>query len=289
MYIKGGKSKRTGGFSTNQCAHHRKNFDEGCFDLEALKYIAQNYNLKHPNEAPISLNLKHKDLWNNINDRMTRYCALGNELCWMTQVEKDGGMRKQLELEYFRPEPPKGGKRAWLSNFDILRVMKQFEKRPENKDFRFVGVFPIDFKEVSSELSRMCFGEYFINRKLKRIGMVFNTDPSHKGGKHWFCMFVDNTPKKFQIEFFDSTGREPMKEIKDLIDQAVKFAFTELGKESEIKINKKVHQVGDNACGVYVLNYITSRLNGKSFEDITENVIRDGEMNKLREYFFRMG
>lgn len=151
-----------------------------------------------------------------------------------------------------------------------------------------MGVFPIDFAEIGKELSRICFTEYFINRKKKRLGMVFNTDPSNKGGKHWFCMFIDNTGKKFRIEFFDSTGKGPSKEIQELINQAVKFAFTELNKESEIKINKKVHQIGNNACGVYALNYITSRLDGKSFEQITENIVRDGEMNKLREHFFRI-
>lgn len=114
-----------GGKKEAQCAHHRKSFDFGCFDLDALKHIAQNYNLKHPNEAPIPLNLKREDLWSNINDRMTRYCALGNELCWLNYTERNGGMRKTLTQEYFRPEPPKGGKRAWLSNFDIQRVMKQ--------------------------------------------------------------------------------------------------------------------------------------------------------------------
>ena len=60
-----------------------------------------------------------------------------------------------------------------------------------------------------------------------------------------------------------------------------------LGLRLEKKINTIEHQKKDSECGVYSLNYIISRLHGRTFEDITENIVRDNIMNSNRQKYFR--
>lgn len=55
----------------------------------------------------------------------------------------------------------------------------------------------------------------------------------------------------------------------------------------EVKFNDVQHQRKNSECGVYSVNFIVERLNGKSFEDIVNNIVPDEEMNKKRKVYFR--
>jgi Ulp1 protease family, C-terminal catalytic domain len=244
-----------------------------CFDNEMLVRIAQMCNDKFGTN--ININNKGKKLWKAINDTMIkqRLCNDYDEVCWSTTF-------KLPNDEHFKPERPKG-KHTWLNTSDINRVMEQYEKK--YKDFVFIGAIPRDFFMILDEFSKR--GMDKLSKKAKRIGMIFNTDKHDQSGSHWLAVFIDLNTKS--IEYFDSTGRKPVKDIDEFIKQVVINAYMNLGIELKKKINKKEHQLQDSECGVYSLYYIIQRLKGRTFENITNNIIRDKEMNKCRETFFR--
>ena len=88
------------------------------------------------------------------------------------------------------------------------------------------------------------------------------------------------------MEFFDSTGDPPSKEILILFDRLRQKCKDDLDKNIKININIKEHQRGNNKRSL-CFNYIIRRVLGDSFEDITNNIIRDRAMNNNRNVYFR--
>jgi len=244
-----------------------------CFDYDTLVQLARMCNDKY--NVKINTNNKGKKLWKAINDVMIEQSSCNNydEVCWTTTLN----IPKE---EHFKPERPKG-KYTWLNTSDINRVMEQYEKK--YKDFVFIGAIPRDFFIILDEFGKR--GMDKLSKKAKKIGIIFNTDKHDQSGSHWLAVFIDLNAKT--IEHFDSTGRKPIKDIDDFIKQLVINAYMNLGIELKKKINRKSHQLQDSECGVYSLYYLIQRLKGRTFEDITSNVIRDKEMNKCRNTFFR--
>lgn len=127
---------------------------------------------------------------------------------------------------------------------------------------------------------------------INKLGIVFNLDPHWKGGSHWVCMYCE-FPNS--IEYFDSYGKnndndgKPPKEIQTFINRLFKQVDKSGGGENNkiIKYNTNRHQFANSECGVYCLNYIIERLNGRTFEDITGSITKDDEMNKNRKIYFR--
>ena len=84
-------------------------------------------------------------------------------------------------------------------------------------EFYFYGAVPIDFHKCSvSDLCSFNMKKHLKKGKTK-IGIVFNTDPSNKDGKHWISMYIDlighNLDSNPGIYYFDSFGRKPPEEI----------------------------------------------------------------------------
>ena len=52
------------------------------------------------------------------------------------------------------------------------------------------------------------------------------------------------------------------------------------------KVNKIRHQFKNSECGVYCINFIVSMLEGDTFENYTNNIVKDIDMNKKRELYF---
>ena len=88
----------------------------------------------------------------------------------------------------------------WLSSVDIVKVMKQWEKK---KKILFLGPPPVDYDEKL--LYNECvwktdvnFLEQTLIKKGKRlIYIVFNTDPHTGDGEHWICVFIHVQKSKF--------------------------------------------------------------------------------------------
>ena len=57
--------------------------------------------------------------------------------------------------------------------------------------------------------------------------------------------------------------------------------------EFNIRYNDIQHQFDNTECGVYSINFILNMAEGRSFDDVINNVKKDKEMNENRKIFFR--
>jgi len=204
-------------------------------------------------------------LWQILNDRFVQ-CQ--KEDCWLNEI-KDAELKKRIDRYIFAPDKPYEWKRnpnEWLSNFDILNVLEQYEQTYPS--FEFIGPTPIDFDAVvsgrciESNLCKFQLSEQ-IKKGKKHIGIIFNLSPHTSSGSHWVSLFID--VKERTIFYFDSAGDSIPKEIKKLVDN-IQLQVHEIngGKYAFHQNNPKIHQRGNTECGVYSLFFIITMLTGKS-------------------------
>jgi hypothetical protein len=215
--------------------------------------------------------------------------------------EKDpvNKFEQTLAEVYFKIPIPKG-KYEWLSNFDIDKVMTQYERR--HPHFAYLVTAPMDFQTVKAvdfyeEASKINMKEY-IAKGINTIGIVLNLDHYGQPGSHWVCCFIDLRTPEFirntnseawnifykdkspsqiknmtcpSLEFFDSVGSRPPPEISKFFDriqsQVPNIKFTR-------KIGNTPHQKKNSECGNYCLLYIISRLRGVPFETFNDRRFR---------------
>ena len=257
--------------SKESCAPNADWNGYSCFSKDSLVKLAESCNKQF--NTNINLNLEHKELYQNLKENLKDKCS--KETCWSNILNQ-----KNIESVSHKPMRPKGNE--WLSNFDIEDVLKQYESK--YSDFKFISVSPIDFDNIKDKTHQFCPKTQYSFDKTK-FGFVFNTDPHYKSGEHWICSFIDLNSKT--IEFFDSTSDKPPKQVLIFFDRIKKKCKEDLNLNMQIKINSKSHQLEDNECGVYCLNYIIRRILGDSFEKITGDIKRDKDMYKNRDVYFR--
>jgi len=200
-------------------------------------------------------------------------------------------LSKALTDFTFAPKSPKEWKKKpneWLTSVDILKVMKQFEKK--NPDFEFIGPSPIDYdKHISygecvwEELCKFNL-ENYIKRRITKIGVVFNTDPHDQEGSHWVALFINI--KRRGIYYFDSYGERISKFINRFAKKVTKQG-QRLGIEFEFIKNKIRHQYKTSECGMYCIYFIIEMMKDKqTFQEFTQTLIPDDKMLKLRRQLF---
>jgi hypothetical protein len=119
---------------------------------------------------------------------------------------------------------------------------------------------------------------------------------------------------KYQIYFFDSVGKRPGSRIRNFINKIIKYMYHkiygqklkindviklrdsgnlkdhELAKnleKIEVKFNQNQHQFKDTECGVYSIYFILELLNGRNFNELSKNIVKDEQMNSFRGKYFR--
>ena len=258
-----------------------------CYNSDSLIKLRDLWNGRHP-DLLIESN-DDIEIWKSLKKYMSDVCK--TEKCWLKQNFASNKLTDELKNYTFVPDTPnkwKENKNEWLNSLDIERVMKQYEKKHNN--FDFLGPSPIDFnKKISDntcvweELCNFDLKENFLKNKTK-IGIIFNTDPHYLGGSHWISMFIDIN-KRF-ILFFDSTGDDVPKEIKQFIKK-IKKQSNDIGIKFKVYINKKKHQRGNSECGMYSLHTIIGLLDNEHDVKFFLNYdIPDKNMEKLRQVYF---
>jgi len=241
-----------------------------CFTEDTLQKIRRAFNKSH-HEDPIPV-LGGRNLWTEINMRMSK-CS--KEDCWLNTIE-DEGIRKQIDMMSFAPDQPKEWRknpRDWLSNFDILAVLEQYEKT--FPVFKFIGPTPIDFDHKLSGSScvwqEMCdFSvKKYLHSGVHKIGIVLNLDPHDKDGSHWVAMFIDLADKF--IIYFDSNGIEPPKEV-DVFAKRIRKQAKDLGLRIKYYENEYEHQMRNGECGMYALYFIITLLTGRTPNQVFKSV-----------------
>lgn len=205
-----------------------------------------------------------------------------------------------------RPLGPKN-KIKWLSSSDINQIMYQYTFK--YFDYKFFGALPLDFENIEMPISYditqflNTITNLYKDNKYK-LSYVINLDKHYQSGSHWVALYINLKDK--QIYFFDSYGFEPKKEIIKLMSyyyfwmsrmnnnkcklEIIKFnesGVCENNDNIDIKYNNIRHQYKHSECGVYSINLILRLLKGESFNDITQNITKDDDVNKCRKEYFR--
>ena len=271
-----------------------KTVSNTCYSKEQLITLIKKYNRGKPHSEQIipQGNESPENLWYLIDQKMGNVCK--TEWCWLNQM----GLTEQ-EDQIFLPPAPKGGEKGWLSTLDIERVLLQYMRI--HKNFLGLGPVAIDFcSEVGNTVCNMDIKKIRALGKTK-IGIVFNTDPISKPGQHWICMYIDlssRNPNEWSINYFDSYGMAPLPDavralVEKLQAQNKKYNNAEFRLEMNCKdvsgiCTRSVRQQKKNTeCGMYCINFIVSRLTGKTWDYMVSNIQTDEMILQKRPMFFR--
>ena len=279
----------------NFCSHGRKSDINGvktCYNKFELLLVAEEIERIHGTVLNFKRDSNIVQLWKDIAAYMKKKYNCLDELCWVETLKlekvEETAFKPKLPNEWLECNkefaPDNNCMKSWLSNLEIDNVLKQFEYNVNS--FDYLGSVPIDFANFSDKkINQLNIKNNLENGKMK-IGMVFNTDPSTRGGQHWICAFIDLESK--EINFFDSYGSNGVypQEIETLLTKIQQDALKN-GIELTIKKNTVRHQYKNSECGVYCIKFIADRLS-KSFESLTKVPIVDDVVNTERwNRFFR--
>ena len=272
------------------CSRAIKKNGQTCYSNKALEDMKRIWNMRRPDMKITGSN--PTEIWKALRERMSNTCS--TERCWIRHKIISSGLDEETLQYTFAPEAPKSWSQnptEWLTNYDIEKVMYQYEHHYPS--FLFIGPTPIDFdtrkdhgKCVWDELCMFDLS-YHIRRGKNKIGIVFNTDPHDKDGEHWISVFIDASSKSPFVFFFDSAGDPPPKEVK-LLSERILSQARDIGLNMKYYENHPFeHQKGDTECGVYSIYMISEVLIGrKKPMDFKKRVVSDIEMQKLRDKLF---
>jgi Ulp1 family protease len=270
-----------------------------CYTPKILFMIRDAYNKDHAKQEDKIVETDPTKLWKILN---TRFVQCQKEDCWLNEI-KDANLKKRIDRYIFAPDKPyewKSNPNEWLSNFDIMNVLEQYEIT--YKQFEFIGPTPIDFDKVISgkcvynELCRFQLSEQIKKGKTK-IGVIFNLSPHTSGGSHWVSLFIDVQHR--MIFYFDSAGESIPKEIDDFVKRVQTQVMEHHKHEYTFYENHpKTHQMGNTECGVYSLFFIITMLTSRSrfkkglmsmkqkIQLFKEHTIKDEYIEKYRNVYF---
>lgn len=263
-----------------------------CYSHNELKLLAKEFNKKSPKK------ITGKNKQELVQKLLTAYEDIcdKHQFCWIKQTLTNPNNVAKLEKS-FRPQKPiswNKNRYTWLNTYDILYVLKQYEEL--YKDFAFLGVYSIDF--ASKDNFGNCIGDIMCDFDIRRhlnnktsFGVVFNTDPSYKGGQHWISLFCNFNPKKknYGIYFYDSVASPAPREVKAFMTKIEDQVKTlNIKKKFEKKENKIQKQFDNYDCGMFSIVFITQCLKNKyTYDYICKNMHRDEKVNKLRDVLYR--
>lgn len=248
-----------------------------CYTKESMLIIRNEYNKSHSDKIKTS---NPKRIYDALRKRLT-HCE--KEDCWIEEI-KDPRIRNQLDRILFAPDSPAEWKRnniAWLSNYDIRDVLRQYEiAYPE---FALLGPTPINYdtvlddgKCVWQDLCRLSLKDLLARKKTK-LGTVFNLDKHDQPGSHWVSLFVDNDEHK--IIYYDSAVNDCPKEVDRLIDEICKQ-----GSELDVPIHYDVikntykHQTTNTECGMFSIFFIVTMITGKMHKQVGSVIEGGGDI-----------
>ena len=266
-----------------------------CFTKDIIDKIKYHYNIN----AGKKITVKKPQ---TIMAHIKKYTKCNDEQCWLKLLPRH--LHDNIMNYLYRPRYPKewnNNKNEWLSNFDILAVIKQYEESYPH--FKFIGPTFIDFdtkiyndKCVENQLCNLDIDTYRKTKQTK-IGIIFNLDKHNQSGSHWVSLFID-LEHNF-IFYFNSTGEETPPEINALVKRIIKQS-RENGIHMDYKFNYLEHQLEDTECGMYSLFFIISMLTDTVGGDVNQPLIQvkdkinfftktripDKDMENLRDKYY---
>jgi len=274
----GQKTNRKRTFKKMNCSPETKNktpLDHTCFTKNALEILKKSYNKRNHDspEKQITENDPAK-IWEQMQEKIPE-CE--KETCWLNQIPDDS-LKMKMKEHFFAPFQPSEWKQnpvAWLSNYDILDVLEQYEKA--HSTFLFLGPTPIDFDDPISNVfsnKKKCVWEELCqlsiqkeyNKGKRQIGIIFNLDKHDEPGSHWVSMYInlENNPHPF-IFYFDSTSAKIPDKITTLKNRIQKQWLEMPENKGHRKLNfyqnlNTNHQKQNTECGMYSLFFLITML-----------------------------
>lgn len=273
---------RSSPFKKLNCHPKNKTKKFTCYEDNELIMIKDAWNQLYPNNKIYSTQLV--DIWNEL---VIKFTSCIDEKCWADTLK--------LYTNSFAPNAPKDWlTNTWLSNDDIISVLKQYKEVYSN--FDYLGPSTLDFDTMNSERCHnlLCktndkIFKLNIAEKLKKginkIGISINFVKLGGYGEHWVTLFVD-LEKKY-IFYFDSCGEKIPIQIKRLIDR-ITTQCESIGMKMDLHDNVNIrHQMTKTECGMYSLYCIISLLEGKHTPQYFKtHKIPDKDVERYRRIYF---
>jgi hypothetical protein len=259
-----------------------------CFSAGQIEILKNSWNELNPDDK--INDTVSKDIWNGLYEKNKSSC--NKESCWISKLIHTPELQKEMR-DAFAPLAPKEWEKnpnMWITNFDINRVMAQYEKAYHC--FSFLEPAPIDYDFIEDgeciepELCNFKIGNY-IKKGKKKIGIIFNTDVHSGTGEHWVSLFI-NIPKS-KIFYFDSVGDAIPSQIKKFVDKVVdQGAQLNDPIHFEFDQNHPVeHQTKNTECGIYSMYFIVYMLKDEITGDyLKTHILSDKYMEKFRKVLF---
>lgn len=258
------------------------------------------------------------DLYEQLRERLGPDDYTWLELPW---VKKARSVYAALE-DAFRPKLPASWSRnahQWLNTDDIDRVMQQYQSK--FADFRFLGVFPIDFD------SRTFFGNCIANEMCKldlrdlraegvrHFGAVLNLDRHDQRGSHWVAVYgnLDADALNYGMHYYDSVGRpgppevsafmsrmaEQMDAMNNMVVEEQRAKAAGGGRRrppaghrrpraAAQTYNRVRRQFKNTECGIFAMYYLVCCMTeAVAVSDIWRAMTSDDIIHSLRYVFYR--
>ena len=282
-------------------AKSKNSIKGSCFTDGNLVDLKNTFNRKHPEDS-----IQTEDpvqIWTELAEKTREEYQCNKESCWVNHLADSTNKTKLKSLLFAPPQPSEWKKNpiTWLSNFDILHVLKQYEQT--YPQFFFIGPSPIDYnyKEYGGRCVCPNLCQFDLQKQYsagkRKIGVIFNLDPHHKSGSHWVSLFID-LEDQF-VFYFDSTS-DPIPKLINGFATNVIHQGRNMNPVMDLAFhqnNKIEHQKKNTECGMYSLFFIITMLirekNGRKLnkDDLFTlfkggKRIPDDKMQKLRGVFF---
>ncbi len=219
----------------------------------------ENFSVKRLKKIAKKLNIKHlKKYHYGEKDK--------NEILYLIQ-------RKLTNLKPIGPI----SENSFLTNIDIKNVLKYIQFF--NKNLVFIGPYAIDMHKPYSILQKLDFAK--LQKTSKQLVIVWNTDKLSGPGEHWVTLLVNFS--KRSLVYFDSLAETMHANISAILHKI-------LSKYPNYKLyyNNSAFQEINGNCGIFVIHFITSLLQGVPAHKYFKNeMINDEMINSSRKNFFR--
>lgn len=222
-------------------------------------------------------------------------CAPQDEHCLINSSSIPDQEKQMYRKEYLRPKYPAEWLKkedAWLDNFQIAEVMKQYEVA--FPWFRFMGALPIDFSApdpyLPDKTKKQCMHPEICSLDLRQeyakgvrgIGFIFNLDPHFKGGSHWVGLYINiNNLDQPVVGYSDSYGFKPPALIARLM-KALRLQTP----NATLAYNARRFQNSSTECGMYSMYFIICMIAGIPFKQFVKDKVPDRFMLDLRKILF---
>lgn len=283
-----------------------------CLLADEVREIAESYNRAVDGQFRINTSTPTPSILSALRARLGP-----EEHTWIDSplLARVGSGMEELN-DAFRPKMPREWTKneyQWLSTDEIEDVMRQYEEK--HRDFRFIGVFPIDFDArmfmgrcVADEMCRLQVTD-LRRDNVRQFGAVLNLDKHNQRGSHWVALYgnIDADARNYGLHYYDSVGRRPSVEVRSFTSR-IASQMAALNKTNNmakngatgrrvgqtlvdgvpVSFNTIRRQFKNSECGIFAMYFLVCCMSERvPIPEIWRAMGRDETIHTLRNIFFR--